>query len=171
MAPIADRPAEVADRLVAGRWEGDLVVGRRPSAVATLVERTSRPGRVVALTDGLEAGPVRAALAADLARVAPRLRRTPTWDRGREMAEHAGLTADTGCRVCFCDPASPRQRGANENTNGLLRQYLDRNSDLRVHDQAALGAVAARLSARPRAVLGRRTPAEIFRALLDAGSA
>jgi len=165
MVPIADRPAEVADRLVAGHREGDLAMGTRPSAVATLVERTTRYLRVVALPGGIKAAPVRAALAADLLEVDPGLRRSLTWDRGREMAEHAELTTDTGCPVFFCDPRSPWQRGTNENTNRLLRQYLSKNHDLRMQDQAALDRIAARLNSRPRRVLGWRTPAEACSAL------
>ncbi len=133
MVLLADRPAEVEDRLVAGHWEGDLVMGTRPSAVATLVERTTRYLRV-ALPGGIKAPPVRAALVADLLEVDPGLRRSLTWDRGREMAEHAQLTTDTNCPVFFCDPRSPWQRGTNENTNRLLRQYLFKNADLRTHD-------------------------------------
>ena len=164
MVLIADRPADVADRLVAGHWEGDLVMGTRPSAVATLVERTTRYLRVVALPGGIKAAPVRAALVADLLNIDPGLRRSLTWDRGREMAEHAQLTTDTGCPVYFCDPRSPWQRGTNENMNRLLRQYLSKNADLRTHDQAALDAIAARLNGRPRRVLGWRTPAEAYAA-------
>jgi IS30 family transposase len=164
MVLLADRPAEVADRLVAGHWEGDLVMGTRPSAVATLVERTTRLLRVVALPGGIKAAPVRAALTADLLKVHPALRRSLTWDRGREMAEHAQLTTDTNCPVYFYDPRSPWQRGTNENMNRLLRQYLSKNADLRTHDQAALDAIAARLNGRPRRVLGWRTPAEAYAA-------
>ena len=169
MMLIADRPAEVDNRLVAGHWEGDLVMGTRPSAVATLVERTTRFLRVVAVPGGIKAPPVRAALVAYLLQVAPGLRRSLTWDRGREMAEHAQLTTDTGCPVYFCDPRSPWQRGTNENMNRLLRQYLSKNADLRTHDQAALNAIAARLNGRPRRVLGWRTPAEVYAELAGAG--
>ena len=135
-------------------------MGTRPSAVATLVERTTRFLRVVALPGGIKAPPVRAALVADLLQVDPGLRRSLTWDRGREMAEHAQLTTDTNCPVYFCDPRSPWQRGTNENTNRLLRQYLTKTDDLRNHNQAALDVIAARLNGRPRRVLDWRTPAE-----------
>jgi len=165
MVLLADRPTEVDDRIVPGHWEGDLVMGTRPSAVATLVERTTRYLRVVALPGGIKAAPVRAALVADLLEVAPGMRRSLTWDRGREMAEHAQLTTDTGCPVYFCDPRSPWQRGTNENTNRLLRQYLSKNADLRTRDQATLDAIAARLNGRPRRVLGWRTPAEAYASL------
>jgi len=166
MVLLADRPAEVEGRLVPGHWEGDLVMGRRPSAVATLVERTSRYVRLVALPDGIKAEPVKEALVADMADVPPQLRRTLTWDRGREMAQHSTFTTQTGCQVYFCDPKSPWQRGSNENMNRLLRQYLDKNGDLRVHDQAALDTIADRLNNRPRAILRWSTPAEIYGALL-----
>ena len=139
-------------------------MGRRPSAVATLVERVTRYVRLVALPDGIKAAPVAAALTADLTRVPPELRRTLTWDQGREMADHATLTASTGCPVYFCDPASPWQRGSNENANRLLRQYLGHHHDLRVHDQAALDVIAARLNNRPRKVLDWATPAEAYAA-------
>ncbi len=124
MVPIHQRPAEIEGRLVAGHWEGDLVMGRRPSAVATLVERSSRYLLLVVLSGGVKADAVHPALVEALARVPTGLRRSLTWDRGREMAAHAQLTADTGCQVYFCDPRSPWQRPTNENTNRLLRQYL-----------------------------------------------
>ncbi len=121
--------------------------------------------RLVALPAGIKAGPVRAALVADLLAVEPGLRRTLTWDRGREMADHAAFTELTGCSVFFCDPKSPWQRGANENANRLLRQYLDKNGDISVHDQAALDRFAAKLNGRPRRVLDWRTPAEVYAGL------
>lgn len=167
MVPITNRPPEVETRLTAGDWEGDLVMGRRPSAVATLVERTTRLTRLVALPEGIKSGPVRLALTHDLEQIDPALRRTLTWDRGREMAEHAQLTADTGCQVYFCAPRKPWQRGSNENTNRLLRQYLAKTANLNAFDQDALDAFAARLNQRPRAILGWRTPAEAFAEALD----
>lgn len=167
MAPIADRPPEVENRIEPGHWEGDLVMGRRPSAVATLVERTTRLVRLVALPDGIKAGPVRDALVADLLNVEPGLRRTLTWDRGREMAEHAAFTKQTGCPVYFCDPRSPWQRGSNENTNRLLRQYLFKTGNISAHDQEALNRIAARLNGRPRRVLDWRTPSELYAVLLE----
>ncbi len=160
-----ERPAEAETRAVAGHWEGDLVMGRRPSAIATLVERTSRYTVLVALP-GLKGEDVHPALAGALREVPTHLRRSLTWDRGREMSQHARLSAETGCPVYFCDPRSPWQRGTNENTNRLLRRYLPRAADLRLLDQAALDALAARLNARPREVLGWRTPAEVYAAAI-----
>lgn len=158
MVPIQQRPPHVEDRSVGGHWEGDLVVGRRPSAVATLVERRTRYLRLVALPHGIKVVPVREALVADLNQVPFWQRRSLTWDRGRELADHARLTEQTGCRVYFCDPRSPWQRGTNENTNRLLRQYLPKTGNLNSYDQAALDAIADRLSSRPRAVAGLAHP-------------
>jgi IS30 family transposase len=157
---ISERPAEAEDRAVPGHWEGDLLLGRRPSAVATLVERASRYLTLVALPDGYKAEQVRPALAAAVARLPEQLRRSLTWDQGKEMAEHTKFTVDTGVQVYFCDPRSPWQRGSNENTNGLLRQYLPRGADLRQLDQAALDAIAAELNGRPRQTLGFKTPSQ-----------
>jgi transposase, IS30 family len=157
---ISDRPAEAEDRAVPGHWEGDLLLGKRPSAVATLVERASRYLTLVALPDGYKAEQVRPALAAAVARLPEQLRRSLTWDQGKEMAEHTKFTVDTGVQVYFCDPRSPWQRGSNENTNGLLRQYLSRGADLRQLDQAALDAIATELNGRPRQTLGFKTPSQ-----------
>jgi IS30 family transposase len=157
---ISERPAEAEDRAVPGHWEGDLLLGRRPSAVATLVERASRYLTLVALPDGYKAEQVRPALAAAVARLPEQLRRSLTWDQGKEMAEHTSFTVDTGVQVYFCDPRSPWQRGSNENTNGLLRQYLSRSADLRQLDQVALDAIAAELNGRPRQTLGFKTPSQ-----------
>jgi IS30 family transposase len=159
---ISERPAEAEDRAVPGHWEGDLLLGKRPSAVVTLVERASRYLTLVALPDGYKAEQVRPALAAAVARLPEQLRRSLTWDQGKEMAEHTKFTVDTGVQVYFCDPRSPWQRGSNENTNGLLRQYLPKSSDLRQLDQAALDAIAAELNGRPRQTLGFKTPSEAF---------
>jgi IS30 family transposase len=163
----ADPTPAAAHRSPPRRWalEGDLVMGRRPSAVATLVERRTRYLRLVALPKGLKAVPVRRALVENLNQVPFWQRRSLTWDRGREMADHTRFTRDTGCRVYFCDPSSPWQRGTNENTNRLLRQYQPKSGDLNSYDQAALDAIADRLNNRPRAVLGWRTPAEAFAAV------
>lgn len=164
MDSIYERPAEVTDRTVPGHGEGDLVLGRRPSAVATLIERTSRYTLLIALPGGFTAPAVRAALT-DAVLALPRgQRRSLTWDQGKEMAEHAALTAETGLRVYFCDRRSPWQRGSNENLNGLLRQYLAKNADLASVRQTQLDSVADRLNDRPRRVLGGRTPAQVFTA-------
>ena len=143
-----------------GHWEGDLLLGKRPSAVVTLVERASRYVTLVALPDGYKAEQVRPALAAGgcpVARAAPAV---ATWDQGKEMAEHARFTVDTGVAVYFCDPRSPWQRGSNENTNGLLRQYLPKNADLRQLTQDRLDAIAAELNGRPRQTLGFKTSSQ-----------
>jgi IS30 family transposase len=155
---ISQRPAEAADRAVPGHWEGDLVFGRWPSAVGTLVERHSRYVLLFPLPEGVTAQQVRPALTAAVLRLPQQLRRSLTWDHGREMAEHLQFTVESGVQVFFCDPRSPWQRGTNENTNGLLRQYLPKSSDLRGFDQAALDAIAAELNGRPRQTLGFKTP-------------
>ncbi|MFC7432884.1 MULTISPECIES: IS30 family transposase [unclassified Agrococcus] len=162
MTSIRNRPVSVVDRSEVGHWEGDLVMGARPSAVATLVERSTRYVRVVPLPDGYKAAQVRSAIAADLASLPPGLRKTLTWDRGREMAEHEALAADLGMGVYFCDPRSPWQRGSNENTNRLLRQYLAKGADLRKFSAVELGGIAARINSRPRRVLGWASSAEAF---------
>jgi IS30 family transposase len=159
---IRQRPAEADGRSVPGHWEGDLVLGRRPSAVLTLVERTSRSVVLVALPGGWRAEQVRPALTAAMTRLPRRLRRSLTWDHGKEMAEHARLTADTGIPVYFCDPRSPWQRASNENANGLLRQYLPRTADLCRFSQADLDHIAAELIGRPRQILGFQTPSQVL---------
>ncbi|WP_232062347.1 IS30 family transposase [Variovorax sp. PBS-H4] len=166
MVPITDRPEEVELRKIAGHWEGDLIMGKRPSAVITLVERTSRLVMLVALPDGMKAPAVRAALVAAFGRLPGSMVKSLTWDRGREMADHRGFTEQTGCPVFFCAARSPWQRGTNENTNGLLRQYLNKNGNISVHDQPELDGFADRLNSRPRAVLGWRTPNEIYLQML-----
>ena len=175
---ISQRPAEAADRAVPGHWEGDLIVGLDRSAIGTLVERTSRftmllhlppmPGRDgprikngPALT-GSGAEAVRDAIVAQLGALPGQLRRSLTWDQGAEMAQHARLRMDTGLQVFFCDPQSPWQRGTNENTNGLLRQYFSKGTDLARHSADDLAAVADALNARPRKTLGWKTPAEVL---------
>jgi IS30 family transposase len=157
---ISQRPAEAADRAVPGHWEGDLVFGKRPSAVGTLVERHSRYLLLFPLPNGFTAERMRPELTTAVLRLPQQLRRSLTWDQGREMAEHTQFTVDSGVQVYFCDPRSPWQRGTNENTNGLLRQYLPQSADLRQFDQAALDAIAAELNGRPRQTLGFKTPSQ-----------
>ena len=159
---IRERPVEADNREVAGHWEGDLVYGTRPSAVATLVDRATRYAIVVALPDGHKADAVARALIDQMSRLPAHLRRSLTWDRGLEMAHHAAITAALSMPVFFCDPHHPWQRGTNENTNRLLRQYLHKNADLGSFTQDHLNAVAAKLNHRPRRVLGWITPAEAF---------
>jgi IS30 family transposase len=160
MVMISERPAEVEDRAVPGHWEGDLLMGTKTTAVATLVERQTRYVQLVALPDGFRAEPVRRALSASIQTLPEQLRRSLTWDQGHEMAEHARFTVETDLPVYFCDPRSPWQRGSNENTNGLLRQYFPRGRSLKDVTQARLDEVAARLNGRPRKTLAFMTPAE-----------
>ena len=155
---IRDRPAEADDRAVPGHWEGDLLAGSANSHVATLVERHSRFLMLVAV-DGKDTRTVTQALAKHVCRLPEQLRASLTWDRGMEMAEHARFTVATDVRVYFCDPQSPWQRGSNENTNGLLRQYLPKGSDLSKHSQPELDTIANRLNTRPRQTLAFKTPA------------
>jgi IS30 family transposase len=163
---IHQRPAEADDRKVPGHWEGDLVLGKRPSAVLTLVERTSRSVLLVALPAGWRAEQVRPVLTAGVGRLPRRLCRSLTWDQGKEMAEHARFTADTGIPVYFCDPRSPWQRASNQNANGLLRQCLPKTTDLRRFSQADLDRIAAELNGRPRQILGFKTPLQALTMLL-----
>nr|WP_255310828.1 IS30 family transposase [Streptomyces viridosporus] len=141
----------------------------RPSAVATLVERTSRYTALIALPEGLKAEQVAPHLTRSLLGIPPQLRRTLTWDRGREMAEHQAITATTGMPIYLCKPRSPWQRGTNENTNRLLRQHLPKSADLRTFSQADLDAIAHELNHRPRKIHGYRTPAEVYAELLNSG--
>lgn len=153
MVSIHDRPAHVEDRREVGHWEGDLVMGARPSAVATLVERSTRTVRLVRLP-GIKGPDVRAALVHNLRGLPSELLRTLTWDRGREMSEHERIAATLGISVFFCDPRSPWQRGSNENTNRLLRQYLPKQADLSRFTQTDLDRIAEKINTRPRRVLG-----------------
>jgi IS30 family transposase len=142
------------------------VLGKRPSAVLTLVERTSRSVLLVALPAGWRAEQVCPALTAAMEQLPRRLCRSLTWDHGKEMAEHARFTADTGIPVYFCDPRSPWQRASNQHTNGLLRQYLPRTTDLRRFSQADLDRIAAELNGRPRQILGFKPPSQALTTVL-----
>jgi transposase, IS30 family len=160
MVMISERPAEVEDRAVPGHWEGDLLVGTRSSAVGTLVERSTRYVMLLHLPEGRTAAQVRVAMQAAMGRFPAALTRSVTWDQGKEMAQHLAFTVETGVPVYFCDPHSPWQRGSNENTNGLLRQFMPKGTNLKPFGPAELAEIERKLNGRPRETLGWRKPCE-----------
>lgn len=163
MVMISERPAEADDRAVPGHWEGDCIIGKNhTSAIGTLVERTTRYVMLIRLPIDRSAERMRDALVEAMATLAAHLKRSLAWDQGSETGRHHEFSVTAGMPVFFCDPASPWQRGSNENTNGLLRQYFPKGLDLSGYSQAQLNAVAGRLNERPRTTLNYETPAERF---------
>lgn len=168
MVNISQRPAEVEDRAVPGHWEGDLIVGAgQKSAIGTLVERTTRFVMLLHLPENHGADAVQEAMAVAMSRLPDTLRRTLTWDQGPEMSNHVQIARATGLEIYFCDPHSPWQRGTNENTNGLLRQYFPKGNDLSIYDAGYLDYVAMKLNSRPRKTLGWKKPAQALDELLS----
>ena len=163
---IRERPAETEDRAVPGHWEGDLLSGAHNTHIATLVERHTRFTMLLKVPSK-DTATVVATLSKHVRKLPQQLRRSLTWDRGKEMADHKNFTVATNVQVYFCDPRSPWQRGSNENTNGLLRQYFPRGTDLSRFSQAYLNRIALRLNQRPRKTLGFETPADRLRAVLQ----
>ena len=169
MVMISERPPEAEDRAVPGHWEGDLIIGAGgKSAIGTLVERSTRFVLLLHLPAGHGPGQVAAAMTEAMSGLPDAIRRSLTWDQGKEMSGHAQIAAAADLDIYFCDPHSPWQRGTNENTNGLLRQYFPKGSDLSVHDRDRLDAVASELNGRPRKTLGWKTPAEALGEVLAA---
>jgi transposase, IS30 family len=167
MVMISERPAEVADRAVPGHWEGDLIMGRaNRSAVGTLVERSTRYVLLLHLPKGKNATDVRNAMTEAIATLPTKLARSVTWDQGKEMATHRDFTIATGVPVYFCDPHSPWQRGSNENTNGLLRQFLPKGADLSVFSRADLDEIERKMNGRPRKTLDWLNPGEKLKELI-----
>ena len=169
MVNISERPAEAADRAVPGHWEGDLIKGKKgKSAIGTLVERSTRYLMLLHLPNGGSAAEVELAMAAATKRLPQTLWKTLAWDQGMEMRNHAEISVSTGLEIYFCDPGAPWQRGSNENTNGLLRQYFPKGTDLNLHQAEYLDFVSDEMNTRPRKTLGWRNPAEALEQLLSA---